>query len=167
MQNFNRSEIKLYNLGYRVTAQGDMRGLNGKPIGSLCNGYYRIHVRIKKKLHSKIKNGYINCLVHRLQAYQKYGEDIYKKGIVCRHLNGNPLDNSIDNIAIGTQSDNMMDRKKEDRIAHAKLASSYNQKHNPDVIKKYYAKAKSYKKTMAEFNISSKGTLHYILNKAQ
>ena len=61
----------------------------------------------------------------------------------------------------------MMDRKKEDRIAHAKLASSYWQKHNPDVIKKYYAKEKSYKKTMEHFNISSKGTLYYILNKAK
>ncbi len=159
MNNFNRNEIIAYNLGYRVNKKGDLIGLKGNPVGSLSNGYYKIKIRIK--------DGYINCLTHRLQAYQKYGEDIYKKGIVCRHLNGNPLDNSIDNIAIGTQSDNMMDRKKEDRIAHAKLASSYNQKHNPYIIKKYYFKVKSYKKTMEEFDISSKGTLHYILNKAQ
>lgn len=159
MNNFNRNEIIAYNLGYRVNEKGDLIGLKGNPVGSLSNGYYKFKIRIK--------NGYINCLTHRLQAYQKYGEDIYKKGIVCRHLNGNPLDNSIENIAIGTQSDNMMDRKKEDRIAHAKLASSYNQKHNPYIIKKYYAKVKSYKKTMEEFDISSKGTLHYILNKAQ
>jgi hypothetical protein len=159
MNKFNRNEIIAYNLGYRVNEKGDLIGLKGNPVGSLSNGYYKFKIRIK--------NGYINCLTHRLQAYQKYGEDIYKKGIVCRHLNGNPLDNSIENIAIGTQSDNMMDRKKEDRIAHAKLASSYNQKHNPYIIKKYYAKVKSYKKTMEEFDISSKGTLHYILNKAQ
>jgi len=167
MQNFNRSEIKLYNLGYRVTAQGDLIGLNGKSVGSLCNGYYRIKVRVKKNSDSKIKDDYINCLVHRLQAYQKYGEDIYKKGIVCRHLNGNPLDNSIDNIAIGTQQDNAMDRNKQDRIAHAKLATSYWRKYNANNVKDFYKKVKSYKRTMAEFNISSKGTLHYILNKAE
>ena len=44
-----------------------------------------------------------------------------------------------------------MDRKPEDRLAHSRLASSYNQKgHNPDIIKEYYAKEKSYKKTMAQ-----------------
>jgi hypothetical protein len=159
MNNFNRNEVKAYKLGYRVKENGDLIGLRGKPIGSVCNGYHRFKIRKN--------NGYINCLTHRLQAYQKYGEEIYKYGIVCRHLNGNPLDNSINNIAIGTQSDNMMDRKPEDRLAHSRLASSYNQKHNPDIIKEYYAKEKSYKKTMAHFNISSKGTLHYILNKAQ
>jgi len=159
MSNFNRNEITAYNLGYRVNEKGDLIGLKGKRVGSLSNGYYKIKIRIK--------NGYINCLVHRLQAYQKYGEDIYKKGIVCRHLNGNPLDNSIDNIAIGTQQDNAMDRNKQDRIAHAKLATSYWRKYNANNVKDFYKKVKSYKKTMAEFNISSKGTLHYILNKAE
>ena len=155
--NFNRNEITAYNLGYRVNEKGDLIGLKGNPVGSLSNGYYKIKIRIK--------NGYINCLTHRLQAYQKYGEDIYKKGIVCRHLNGNALDNSFENIVIGTQSDNMMDRKKDDRIAHAKLATSYWRKHNAKDIKKFYKNSKSYTKTMKHFNISSKGTLHYILNK--
>jgi len=159
MSVFNKNEVIAYNKGYRVKENGDLIGLSGKSIGSVSNGYHRFKIRQEV--------GHINCLTHRLQAYQKYGNEIYKKGVVCRHLNGNPLDNSLDNIVIGTQSDNMMDRKKEDRIAHAKLASSYWQKHNPDVIKKYYAKEKSYKKTMEHFNISSKGTLYYILNKAK
>ena len=158
MNNFNKNEITAYKLGYRVNEKGDLIGLKGNPVGSLSNGYYKFKIRIK--------NGYINCLTHRLQAYQKYGEDIYKKGIVCRHLNGNPLDNSIDNIAIGTQQDNAMDRNKQDRIAHAKLATSYWRKYNANNVKDFYKKVKSYKRTMAEFNISSKGTLHYILNKA-
>lgn len=34
-----------------------------------------------------------------------------KEGYFCRHLNGNPLDNRIDNLAWGTQKDNMADRK--------------------------------------------------------
>lgn len=165
MSNFNKNEVKAYNLGYRVNENGELIGLNGKSVGSLCNGYYRIKVRVKKNSDSKIKDHYINCLVHRLQAYQKYGEDIYKKGIVCRHLNGNPLDNSIDNIAIGTQSDNMMDRQQADRIAHASHASSFAQVHNHNEIISFYNKEKSYSKTMDEFNISSKGTLHYIINK--
>jgi len=157
MSNFNRNEVKAYNLGYRVNENGELIGLKGKPVGSNSGGYYRIKIRENGSL--------INCSTHRLQAYQKYGEDIYKSGIVCRHLNGDSLDNSIDNIVIGTHSDNMMDRKQEDRIAKATYASSFIKVHNHDEIISFYNKSKSYNKTMKEFNISSKGTLHYIINK--
>lgn len=151
-----RKEVIAYDLGYRVNEKGQLISLKGIPIGHISNGYYRIRLR---------SNGGINILTHRLQAYQKYGMDIYKKGIECRHLNGNSLDNSIDNIAIGTHSDNMMDIKSEVRIAKSKHASSFIKVHNHDEIISFYKKEKSYSKTMNKFNISSKGTLHYILNK--
>tara|TARA_B110000971_G_scaffold156400_1_gene159759 strand:+ start:198 stop:677 length:480 start_codon:yes stop_codon:yes gene_type:complete len=157
MSNFNRNEVKAYNLGYRVNKNGELIGLKGNPVGSHSGGYYRIKIRENGK--------FINCLSHRLQAYQKYGNKIYQSGIVCRHLNGDSLDNSIDNIAIGTQSDNIMDRKQADRIAHASHASSFAQVHNHNDIISFYNKEKSYSKTMDKFNISSKGTLHYIINK--
>ena len=157
MSNFNRNEVIAYDLGYRVNNKGQLIGLKGKPIGSVCNGYYRFKIRQN--------SGYINCLSHRLQAYQKYGMDIYKTGIVCRHLNGNSLDNSMDNIEIGTQSDNIMDMKPEVRKSKAIYASSFVQVHNHDDIILFHNKEKSYNKTMDKFNISSKGTLHYILNK--
>jgi hypothetical protein len=38
----------------------------------------------------------INCGVHRLMAYQKYGNAIFSVGVQVRHLNGNSLDNSYD-----------------------------------------------------------------------
>lgn len=38
-------------------------------------------------------------------------------------------------------------------------------KRNKAIMLAFYADAKSYKKTMEKFGISSKGTLHYILNK--
>ena len=41
------------------------------------------------KLMVKTKN-----YTHRLQAYQKYNNEIYNKGIVVRHLDGNKLNNS-------------------------------------------------------------------------
>jgi len=157
MSNFNRNEVIAYNLGYRVKENGHLIGLKGKPIGCVSNGYYKIKIR-----HN---DGWINCLTHRLQAYQKYGKDIYKTGIVCRHLNGNSLDNSRDNIVIGTQSDNMMDMSPEVRKAKGRYASSFAQIHDHDNIILFYKQKKSYKKTMEKFNISSKGTLHYILNK--
>lgn len=49
------------------------------------------------------------CPIHRLQAYIKYRELLYQKDIMVRHLNGNKLDNSWDNIAIGTAYDNAQD----------------------------------------------------------
>ena len=103
--------------------------------------------------------------VHRLQAYQKYGNSMFEDGIVVRHLNGVRDDNSWDNIAIGTESDNRMDIPQHIRVASALYASSFNQKYDKDEVKAFYQETKSYKKTMEEFGISSKGTLHYILNK--
>jgi len=47
--------------------------------------------------------------VHQLQAYQKFGQEMFQQGIQVRHLNGDKLDNSWDNIAIGTASENQMD----------------------------------------------------------
>lgn len=47
--------------------------------------------------------------IHRLVAFQKYGTTIFDRKLVVRHLNGNSLDNSVENIAIGTYKDNSMD----------------------------------------------------------
>lgn len=63
--------------------------------------------------------------VHRLQAYQKYGDRIFDDFIQVRHLNGDECDNSFANIEIGTASDNMMDRDVGNRLRIAKLAASY------------------------------------------
>lgn len=46
--------------------------------------------------------------VHRLVAMAFVGGD----GPVCRHLDGNPLNNSADNLAWGTSSDNSEDSRR-------------------------------------------------------
>ncbi len=63
--------------------------------------------------------------VHRMQAYQKYGIVIFKKGMAARHLDGNPLNNRWENIVLGTYSDNMMDIPKKVRLRTAKYAASF------------------------------------------
>lgn len=106
--------------------------------------------------------------IHRMVAFQKYGEDIYKDGIEVRHLNGNRLDYSEDNITIGTHQENMLDIPEKKRLRMSKYATSHNRKFTNEEmedIRNYYNENKSYKLTMAEFNISSKGTLWYMLNK--
>lgn len=59
--------------------------------------------------------------VHQLQAYQKFGDAI--AGFQVRHLNGNTLDNSASNIAIGTGSQNSNDRPASARQLHAQHAA--------------------------------------------
>ena len=100
-------------------------------------------------------------LVHRLQAYQKFGEKIFEKGIQVRHLDGNSMNNSWENIAIGTQSENSMDRPRDERIRNAS-----NPIYNHSDIIEDWTNGMSYSKIMKKYDISSKGTVSFIINKS-
>lgn len=156
---FGGYEVLAKERGYRVTKEGELLNPKGKPVGSLHRtGYHRFGLKVDGR----------KCVVqtHRLQAYQKYGDAIYSKGIVVRHLNSDKTNNSIDNIAIGTNRDNIMDIPKEQRLASAIKATKEIIKYNPEeVIAFHNNNGRSYKKTMEEFNIPSGSSLHYVLNK--
>lgn len=158
---FSRNEKFAYDKGYRVTPKGTMYGLRGQVVtNSDTKGYIRVGTKNKGK--------YITIYAHRLQAYQKYGNAIYSKGILVRHLDGNNKNNSEDNIALGSNRDNMMDRPKEDRVTQARKASARTKKYNTKEVRDFHkASGNSYNKTKDEFRISSGGTLWYILNKAK
>ena len=47
---------------------------------------------------------------HKLAAYCFYGKDSFEPGVVVRHLNADVLDISRRNIALGSYSDNEMDK---------------------------------------------------------
>jgi len=102
------------------------------------------------------------CTVHRLQAYQLFGERIYENGMMVRHLDGDRMNPAAYNLALGTSSDNQLDRPEADRIRCAGLAAL---KFNHEAVREFYRQTKSYKQTMAEFGLKSKGTLHHILHK--
>jgi len=70
-------------------------------------------------------------LIHRFAAFQKFGEAALVPGVQVRHLDSNPGNNRLSNIAIGTASDNAMDRPKQKRIASAKYANA--QRLNPTI----------------------------------
>jgi len=153
-----RTEEYYYNKGYKISKSGEIINPRNKVIkGSIsASGYLVIGGRINGK-----RTG---CSVHRLQAYQKYKKALYEENIEVRHLNGDPLDNSFDNIKIGSHSENMMDITRENRVKNALHATSFIRKYDKSMVKKFHNKSKSYKKTMSRFGISSKSTLHYILN---
>lgn len=166
MKNISKTRknvVIAYNRGFRVEKDGNVIGVRGKPLSLYKKGtspkYYFFSIR---------NNGErLLIAVHVLCAYQKFGE----KALTCecvRHLDGNSLNNSYNNIAIGTFSDNTMDIPKEIRKKSATIAShSFIMKWNEDDVKKikdFYNTCHSYKETMIKFKISSKGTLFNILH---
>lgn len=157
---YNQNEKKAFDKGYRIDDDGKVIGLKGQEIGSYSQAGYK---KFKIKSASSEKKLHVNA--HRLQAYQKYGEKIYESGIVVRHLDNDKTNNTKDNIAIGTYSENYMDQPEHVRVARAKHAASFVKKHNDTEVIDFYNDCNSYQKTMDEFGISSKGTLHYILKK--
>lgn len=149
--------IVAHTKGYTIDKDGNVFYNNKKRKLNNNNNYLRFSIR-HNKIHYEIK-------VHRFQAYQKFGNKIFESGIEVRHLNGNSLDNSYENIDIGTHQDNMLDTPQEIRIKNAKYASSFMQKYNHKEIYDYYMTCQSYKKTMNHFKIPSKNTIHFIIKK--
>lgn len=150
--------LDAFNKGYRVI-DGRIFNPDGKELTGYVNrrGYHLFH-------HTKSGP---KVYTHKLIAYQKFGDKLFEKGIEVRHLDGNSLNNSEYNISIGTHRDNMMDVPKEVRKRKAiKAAKKLRKFTNEEVdeIKKDYSLLKSYKKVMEKWGITSKGTMHHILN---
>ena len=161
MSKLNTNLLFSYKKGYRVTKEGRVIGVKGKFLSSIPlnrAGYHFFSIRYNEERRI--------ILTHRLQAYQKFGDKIFEEGIMVRHLNGDPRDNSWDNIAIGTQSDNMMDIPKEISLRTGRNASSFVKIHNHEDIIKDRKKGMTYSELMKKYNISSKGTISFIINKS-
>jgi hypothetical protein len=135
--------------GYYVDKDGKLFNSNGKELSLTKNGkgegYLSFNIRVNGSKPTR-------SFIHKLQAYQKFGDEIFKKGIVVRHA---------DNILIGTQSDNMQDIPSERRIITASNPT-YDHKDIIESIKN----GLTYQEIMNKFGIKSKGTISFILNKS-
>jgi len=110
----------------------------------------------------------LSIRVHRLQAFQKFGSEIYKEGVEVRHFNGIPLDNSWENILIGTRSENQMDIPKLVRNTRGLTGTKEIIKYPFDQvleIRKYREDGHSYKEIMERYNITDRSTVSYLINK--
>jgi hypothetical protein len=156
----NKALLEAFNKGYRVSECGEYLTTPFSKLTkkNFTHGYPVFGYRIDGKK--------LNVTWHRLQAYQKYGDMLFEKGILVRHTNHIITDCSWDHILIGTAKDNMEDNPREDVLKYALNATDKWRKYNASEVKEFYSTCKSYKQTMKKFNISSKGTLHFILNKA-
>lgn len=161
-QKLKKAIVEAYKNGYRfsngniISPLGKNRVLSYNVQGYLCFSFKM--------------DGQTNKIpVHRLSAYQKFGDIMFSADCI-RHLDGNKLNNNPDNLELGSHSENRMDMAKDERIRLSVNASSYMSKYKEkDVkeIREYHDKTKSYKKTMEKFGISSKGTLFFILNQSK
>lgn len=155
----NRNEEFAYNRGYRISRDGNVIGIDGKSVNVAYNSkkYYRFRLTRDHKR--------IDITVHRLQAYQKFKDEIFREDLEVRHFDGNKINNSEDNILLGTHSQNMLDIPMKIRI---EKSSKANKKYDDSFIikvKEFYDNTKSYQQCLDKFGLSSKGTLHYLLKK--
>lgn len=142
--------------GYYVDKNGVLFNKKDEKISlsKTKKGYFSFNIRVNGSKPTR-------SFVHRLQAYQKFGEKIFDEDLVIRHLNGDSTDNTYDNIGIGTASDNMMDVPKEKRIINAS-----NPTYDHEAILKDRKNGFTYKELMEKYSIPSKGTISFIINKS-
>jgi hypothetical protein len=147
--------------GMKMTPDGQLIGLRGKRVKGSKNhdGYWCGTVRVDGRP--------VRVACHHLQAYQKFGEELFNPGVVVRHRFDNKDDNSEDNIILGTQGENMLDVPAEVRLARAKKGAAVVKSFTDDQIRDIRSKAAagfSYKKIIEEYGMS-KSTLSYIINR--
>jgi histidinol-phosphate/aromatic aminotransferase/cobyric acid decarboxylase-like protein len=99
--------IAAFKKGYRIDKKGNLINPEGKTLKGGTKVYYG--KQTYRKFNLLLEGSYRTVTFHTLQAYQKFGDKMFKKGIVVRHLNDIKIDNRHSNIAIGTHSDNRND----------------------------------------------------------
>jgi len=107
--------------GYRVTEDGTLIGAKGKPLKVKIRGAQR-YPTFSVNVGGLSESGVYGIPAHKFAAYVFYGEDVFKEGVVVRHLNGNTEDISKANIVLGTHSENNLDKDPEARRAAARKA---------------------------------------------
>ena len=161
-----KNEELAHNKGYKIIAKNIIRSPKGNilKLRKDTSGYLEFRIRALNPKQRKLRH----VPVHRFVAYEKYGKNLYKEGMVVRHKNGNKIDNSYDNILIGTVLENMMDIPKKERIRRAIKASSKKRKLSDNEVKDIINLRKSgytYKQIKEKYSIA-KSTLSYLFNKA-
>lgn len=77
---------------------GAMRELSQR----IHKGYYRVNLSVGERPRKKYSEQ-----VHKLVLITFVGEK--EEGMMCRHLNGNALDNRLENLTWGTPKENVQD----------------------------------------------------------
>lgn len=122
--------------------------------------YYRFNIVDSRSVRVPIP-------VHLLMAYQKFGEKTFSPGFEVRHVDGDSLNNHIENIELGTRSENELDKPKRVRVRVAKNAASKVKRLSEtqeEELRTLRASGWSYQRLADYFGIAI-GTAHRTLNK--
>lgn len=167
----NKAIITMSLMGFKIDNEGNFNHWRNSSVRIMKDkDYYSYAYRLPRKVFGN-KTVYVD--LHRYQAFKKYGMDLFNKEIEVRHLNGNSLDNSWQNIAIGTPSQNAYDKPKEvrDRVSKigSKVAAKKKREENKQKWKKVYKDREdglTYDELKFKYNLS-KSTLSYHLGEGK
>jgi hypothetical protein len=163
MSKNNKIMVYAFKKGYCVDESGNVFYKNKKrALNIATNKYYSFSIKFYDE--EKRKNIVRPIWVHRLQAYHKFGNKIFKDGIEVRHLDSNCLNNKYDNIVIGTHSKNMMDISENMRLSKAIFATSFVKIHNHAEVIKLHKQGLSYNEIIKITGIKGKGMISFIVN---
>ena len=174
MSNSDVAIIYAFQRGYRLNEDGDLISPKGKALVSKVRKFKRklgksVHTQRYKVFSVYIPNyGTVTVLCHRLGAYQKFSKRVFEKGVLVRHLNGNSLDNSLSNLALGTVVDNRMDIPPEVRRRASLIASRQRRRFSDEIISQIRHDREAgmtYSQIGTKYQ-ASKSTLSYLFNKA-
>lgn len=117
----NRAIAYAYGRGFRVTEDGRLLNPVGKQLspGARPSGAYPVFSVFVKGS----KKQSIAVPVHKFAAFCFYGEAALEKRTQVRHLSGDLLDFSKNNLQLGTPSENALDIDEKIREARATTAS--------------------------------------------
>lgn len=93
--------VKFFMLSNKIAKDGTMTDRYGNPI---------VPNRLVEGSYPKVYISGKTVPIHRIQAYNKYGKEIFKEGILVRHLNDNKFDYTAQNIVLGDHKQNMEDK---------------------------------------------------------
>lgn len=112
MTKARRALIYATERGYRVTDDGRVIAPSGKErkLGKGTNGRYCFNIRYP---FGEKKRETATVYVHRLAAYQTFGQRLFRDDLEVCHLDNNHLNNAKANLILGTKSTNMSHRTPE------------------------------------------------------
>jgi hypothetical protein len=162
MSKLNENVRRFYGLGYIPEDGGKLKSPKGRYLSLTIdnNNYYYWQTRDRDTGYQP------RVYYHKIVAYHLYGEKVFQEGVVVRHLNGNSLDNSFINIAIGSAHDNWMDVPENIRQKISDCGALVQRKLDKQKLNEFYtdrSNGMTYKKLMEKYGIA-KSTVSYIVN---
>lgn len=169
----NKAIVIMSLMGYDITKNGELITYKGAEANyHLWRGYKSYSFRFPARVFGRLG---AQVLLHRFQAYKKYGCDLFERGVVVRHKNNSKLDNSWKNILIGTSVDNYHDNPRElnERVNRKLISSAAEQRRskNLDLMTKVYFDREengfSYKDLSDKYGLSKSAlSFHFGKNKS-